>query len=71
MMPFAATWVELEIIMDLEIIKASQTEKDKYEITYTQNLKKGYKRISLQSRNRVADVEKLMVTREWERGTGA
>ena len=33
-MPFAATW------MDLEIIILSKSEKDKYGIAYMQNLKK-------------------------------
>ena len=36
-MPFAATWVDLEIIILSEV---SQTEKDKYHITYMRNLKK-------------------------------
>ena len=39
-MPFAATWMELEIVILSEV---SQTEKDKYHITYTWNLKKWYK----------------------------
>ena len=37
-MPLAATWMDLEIIILNEV---SQTEKDKvYDITYRQNLKK-------------------------------
>ena len=37
-MPFVATWMDLEIIILSEV---SQTEKDKYhDIMYTQNLKK-------------------------------
>ena len=36
-MPFAATWMDLEIIMLSEV---SQTEKDKYHINYMWNLKK-------------------------------
>ena len=40
-MPFAATWMDLEIVILSEV---SQTEKDKYhDITYMWNLKKGYK----------------------------
>ena len=36
-MPLAATWMDLEIIILNEI---SETEKDKYDITYVWNLKK-------------------------------
>ena len=36
-MPFTATWMDLEIIILSEV---SQTEKDKYHITYMWNLKK-------------------------------
>ena len=36
-MPFAATWMDLEIIVLSEV---SHTEKDKYDIAYMQNLKK-------------------------------
>ena len=36
-MPFAATWMDLEIIILSEV---NQTEKDTYYITYTWNLKK-------------------------------
>ena len=35
-MPFAATWVDLEIIILTEV---NQTKKDKYYITYTWNRK--------------------------------
>ena len=35
-MPLAATWMDLEIIILNEI---SETEKDKYDITYVWNLK--------------------------------
>ena len=35
-MPFAATWMDLEILILSEV---SQTEKDKYDITYMWNLK--------------------------------
>ena len=35
-MPFAATWMDLEIII---LSKISQKEKDKYHITYMWNLK--------------------------------
>ena len=36
MMPFAAIWMDLQIIILNEV---SQVEKDKYEFTYTWNLK--------------------------------
>ena len=51
-MPFAATWMDLEIVILSEV---SQTEKDKNkdkDIAYTWNLKKWYKRTYLQNRNR-------------------
>ena len=36
-MPFADTWMDLEIVILSEV---SQTQKDKYYITYMWNLKK-------------------------------
>ena len=36
-MPFAATWMDLEVIILSEV---SQIDKDKYNITYMWNLKK-------------------------------
>ena len=36
-MPFLATWMDLEIVI---LSEASQTEKDKYMISYIRNLKK-------------------------------
>ena len=39
-MSFAATWMDLEIVILSEV---SQTEIDKYDIAYMWNLKKGYK----------------------------
>ena len=56
-----ATW------MDLEIVALSEVRQRKTSIcdaAYIRNLKKGYKQIYLQNRNRVTDVEnKFMVTR--------
>ena len=67
MMPFAATWMDLEIVILSEV---HQTEKDKYDITYMWILRKWYTWTYLQNRNRVTDVEnKLMVTKG-ERGGG-
>ena len=62
-MPFAATWMDLETVIMSEV---GQTEKDEYhyDITYMWNLKKCYKRTCLQSRNRVTVVENnALVTR--------
>ena len=39
-MPFAATWMDLEIVILSEV---SQTEKDKYDITSMWDLNKCYK----------------------------
>ena len=66
MMPSAATWIDLEIVI---LSKVSQTEKDKYhDIAYMWNLKKWYKWTYLQNRNRVTDVgKKLMVTKGEEK----
>ena len=60
-MPFTATWMELEIVI---LSETNQTEKDKYYILNNWNLKKGYRWIYLQKINRIMDVEdKFMVTR--------
>ena len=66
-MPFAATWMDQEIIL-LSEVRQRQTS---YDITYMWNLKKGYERTYLQSRNRLKNFEnKLMVTREDGLGKG-
>ena len=60
-MPFAATWMDLEIVILSEV---SQTEKEiSYDIAYMGNLKKKwYKWTYLQNRNRLTDLEnELMV----------
>ena len=61
-MPFAAIWMDLEIIILSEV---SQTEKDKYYmILLICGSKKQYKLTYLQNRNRLTDIEnKLMVTK--------
>ena len=65
-MPFAATWIDLEIIILSEV---SQMEKDKY-ITYMQNLKKMIQmNFFLQNRNRLTEIE-LMVTKGEREGEG-
>ena len=60
-MPFAATWMDLEILILSEV---RQTEKDKYRmISFICVIKKMVQMTYLQNRNRVTDVEnKLMVT---------
>ena len=53
-MPFAATWMDLEIILS----KVSQIEKDKYTMLLIMwNLKQWYKWTYLQNRNRLTDTE--------------
>ena len=67
-MPFAATWMDPEIITLSEV---SQTRQISYNITYMWNLKKWYKWTYLQNRNRLTDLEnKVMVTKgvRWEGG---
>ena len=46
--PFAETWIDLEIVIKIEI---SQKEKNKYHnnIAYTWNLEKWYKRTNLKA----------------------
>ena len=59
-MPFAATWMDLEIIILSEV---SQTEKDKYMILLICGIQNRYKWTYLQNRNRVTGIEKkIMVT---------
>ena len=60
-MPFVATWMDLEIIIQSEV---NQMEKDKCHITYMWNLKKVYNWTYLQNRSRPTDREsKFMVTK--------
>ena len=69
-LPFAAAWMNIEIIILSEV---SQTEKDKYiwHHLYVESKKNWYKWTYLQNRNRFTDIEnKLMVTkgeRGWRR----
>ena len=52
---------QLEIIILSDV---NLTEKDKYYMSHIQNLKKWYKWIYLQNKNKVADIEnKLMATK--------
>ena len=56
-MPFATTWMDLEIIILSEVI---QREKDKYDITYMWTLKIRYKN-SFTNSNRLTDIENKLV----------
>ena len=69
-MPFAAMWMDLEIVIHsktgcyTEWSKSDREGQISYVITYMWKLKKGYKWTYLQNGNRVTDVKnKLMVTR--------
>ena len=72
-LPFAATWMDLEIIILSDI---SQTEKDKYHIFFTcmWNLKKKrykrYKGTYLWKRNRPTDIENKFIVTKGERIKG-
>ena len=65
-LPFAATWMDLEIIILSEI---SQTEKDKYYMIslLCGILKKWYKWTYLQNRNRVTNFKKNLQGLPWWR----
>ena len=64
-MPFAVTWMDLEMIKLSEIIQTQIS----HGITYMWNLKKLYQWIYIQNRNRLTDIEnKLMVTKEGNGG---
>ena len=66
LIPFAATGMDLEIIILTDV---SQRERQvSYDTTHTWNLRKNYKQTYLQNRNKLADLEKLTVTKgeRWE-----
>ena len=66
-MPFASTWMELEIII-LSEVRESQTS---YDIAHMWNLKKMIKQTYLQNKNRLTDIEiELMITKGNGRGGG-
>ena len=61
-LPFAATWMDLEIII-LSEVRQRKMNIIRYHL-YVESKKKWYKWIYLQNRNRLTDIEnKLMVTR--------
>ena len=62
-LPFAATWMDLEIII-LSEVKSDRERQISYDVTYTWNLKNWNKWTYLQNRNRLTDIEnKLTVTK--------
>ena len=68
-MPFAVTWMDLEIIL----ISESQTVKDKHDITYHKNLKKGYKMNLFAEQNQTQTLKNLWLPKgtggEWDEPT--
>ena len=59
-MPFAATWMDLDIMILSEV----RERQISYDIAYTWNLRKRHKWIYFQNRKRLTDTEnKLMVTK--------
>ena len=65
-MPFAATWIQLEILILREVI---QTEKDKYHmISLICGILIWHKRTHLQNRNRFTDIENRLAVAKGERG---
>ena len=61
-MPFAATWMDLDIFILSEVRQAKTNVIWKH--LYVESRKKGYKWIYLQNRNRLTDIEnKLMITK--------
>ena len=62
-MPFAATWIDLAIII-LSEVKSDRERQIPHDIIYMWNLKKKYKWNYLQNRNRPIDMEnKITVTK--------
>ena len=67
-MPFAATWMNLEIII-LSEVKSYREKQISYDITYMENLKrKWYKQTYLQNRKRLTDIENKLTVTKGERG---
>ena len=62
-LPFAATWVQLEIVILSEV-----SQKDKYCITYMQNLKHDTNELICET-NRLPDIENRFVVAK-EEGVG-
>ena len=67
-MAFAATWMDIEIIMLSEISQDSERQTS-YAITSMWDLKKGYNELLCRTETD-SDFEKLMVTKGEARGMG-
>ena len=66
-MPFAATWIDLETIILSDMW--DRKRQTPYDVTYMWNLKKRYKWTYLQNKNKLTDREnKLTATKEGSRG---
>ena len=62
-LPLAAAWMYLEIII-LSEVKSDRERQISYDITYMWNLKTWYKWTHLQNKNRLTDLEnQFMVTK--------
>ena len=66
-MPFAATWMDLEIVILSEV---SQRKTNLWHHLYVEFVFKGYKWTYIQNRNRVTDVENNLMVISGERGGG-
>ena len=66
-MSFAATWLDLEIII---LNQSDRERKISHDITYMWNLKKQYKRTYLQNSNRPTDRENKLTVTKGEGGGG-
>ena len=66
-MPFAATWMDLEIII---LSKSDRERQISYDVTYMWNLKKWCKWTYLQHRNRFTDIENKHMVTKGEKGGG-
>ena len=64
MMPCAATWIDLETVIQSEV---NQTEKDKYIISLICRIQKKMMLTYLQIGNRFIDLENKLTVTKWER----
>ena len=62
-MPFAATWMQLEIIILSKVVRERQMP---YDITYMWNLKQDTNKLNLWNRNGLTDIENRLVVAKGE-----